>query len=102
MEFALVVAIVGFTSLDAAEKGLRRMGVRSITVTKVKGYGEYADFLSRDHLIERVKIEAFVPRQKAHLAASAILDATGEGGEELVAILSLDAFCTASTASSNA
>ena len=95
MEFALVVAIVGFASLDAAEKGLRQMGVRHITVTKVRGYGESADFLSHDHLVERVKIEAFVPLDKASASASALLDAAGRGGEELVAIFPVDAFCTA-------
>lgn len=102
MELALVVAIVGVASLEVAEKGLQEVGVRDITVTKVKGYGEYADFLSRDHLVERVKIEAFVPRHRAQLVANVMVKAAGAAGEEFVAILPVDALFSAGNVPSNA
>lgn len=90
MEIVLVVAIIRRASLEAAERGLREMGVRGITVTRVKGYGEYADFLASDHLVEQVKIEAFAPRDRAELIANAILQATGSGVDEVAAILPVD------------
>ena len=44
MELALAVAIIRSLALEDAEKRLQRIGVRGITVTKVKGYGEHANF----------------------------------------------------------
>ena len=102
MEPALVVAIIGVASLEAVERNLREMGVRGITVTKVRGYGEYADFLSRDHLVERVRIEAFVPRSRARLVANAMIEAAGAAAEELVAILPVDELFSVGNVPSNA
>lgn len=91
MEFVLVVAIIRRASLAAAEKAFQEMGVRGITVTKARGYGEYADFLASDGLVEQVKIEAFVPRDRAQLIANTVLEATGSGGYEVAAILPVEA-----------
>lgn len=92
MEHALVVAIIHGSCLEAVEKRLQAMGVLGITVTKVKSYEEYADFLSRDHLVEQVKIEAFAPRHQAQLIATAIVEAAfiGTPSDEVVAILPVE------------
>lgn len=55
MELALVVAVVHGFALEVAETNLRELGVRGITVTKVKGYGEHADFYARDWLVDEVQ-----------------------------------------------
>lgn len=93
MECVLVVAILRRSSLEAAEKRLQHIGVRDITVTKARGYGEHADLLSSDHLVEQVKIEVFAPRDRAGLIASTIVEAGfgGAGEGEVVAILPVEA-----------
>lgn len=92
MESVLVVAILRRTALEAAEKGLQGIGVRGITVTRARGYGEHADMLSSDHLVDQVKIEVFASRDRAQLIARAILEATfcGAGEGEVVAILPVE------------
>ena len=93
MECVLVVAILRRTSLEAAEKRLQEVGVRDITVTKARGYGEHADFLSSDHLVEQVKIEVFAPRDRARLIADTLVEARlgGAAEGEVVAILPVEA-----------
>lgn len=93
MECVLVVAILRRTSLEAAEKRLQEIGVRDITVTKARGYGEHADLLSSDHLVDQVKIEVFAPRERAKLIANTIVEARfgGAAEGEVVAIMPVEA-----------
>ena len=98
-ELALVVAIVHGLALEAAEAKLHELGVRGITVTKVKGYGEYANFYARDWMVDEVKIEVFAARDQAERIADAILDAahTGSPGDGIVAILPVETLLSART-----
>lgn len=104
MESVLVVAILRRTALEAAERGLQAIGVRGITVTRARGYGEHPDMLSRDHLVDQVKIEVFAPRDRAQLIASTILEATfsGAGEGEVVAILAVESLLAGRGPSSRA
>ena len=99
MELALVVAIIRSLALEDAEKRLQEIGVRGITVTKVKGYGEHANFFTRDWMTDEVKIEVFAARDKVERIAAAILDAahTGSPGDGIVAILPVDQVFSART-----
>lgn len=99
MELALVVAVIRGLALENTEQKLREIGVRGITVTKVKGYGHYANFFSRDHVWEEVKIEVFAAQAEAERIASAILDTahTGSPGDGIVAILPVDRVFSART-----
>lgn len=98
-ELALVVAIIHGFALEVAEAKLHEMGVRGITVTKVKGYGEYANFYARDWMVDEVKIEVFAARDQAERIAGAILDAahTGSPGDGIVAILPVETLLSART-----
>lgn len=98
-EFALVVAIIRGLALEAAEKKLQELGVRGITVSKVKGYGEYANFYARDWMVDQVKIEVFAARDQVERIAGAILDAahTGSPGDGIVAILPVETVLSART-----
>ena len=70
--------------------------MRSITVSRTRGYGEQAvagrNFLSRDRLMEQVQIEVFVASDMVERVATAIIDAarTGVPGDGIVAILPVD------------
>ena len=46
MELRKVTAIIRSSVLEEVEERLRGIGVRGISVTKVKGFGEYANFYS--------------------------------------------------------
>jgi nitrogen regulatory protein PII len=89
----LVVATLPLSSLEAAEQVLRRMGVREITVARVRGSGQYVDFLSRDHLVDQVKIEALVARSEATRIVEEILGATDakHPGEGTVVVFATEA-----------
>jgi nitrogen regulatory protein PII len=92
-ETVLVVATLPLSSLDAVEKALQQMGVCELTVARVRGYGQYVDFLSRDHLVDQVKIEALVARAAATRVVEAILEASNarRPGEGTVALFNAEA-----------
>lgn len=84
-----IVAIVRSERLREVEEKLRDLGVPGISVTQVKGYGEYADFFKRDWFVKHVKIEIFVRSSRVNAIAAAIMEAahTGGAGDGLVAII---------------
>lgn len=84
--FYKVSAIVRSSSLEAVEENLRRANVRGITVTPVKGYGDYKNFFAADWMKPFVKIEVFTTRGQT--VADAIVEGahTGQSGDGIVAI----------------
>ncbi len=92
MELRLVVGIVRPGALEPVEKKLQEIGVRGLTVIRGKGYGAYANFFSRNWLVDQVKLEIYVEQDRADTVAQAILDAahTGSPGDGIVAILPVD------------
>ena len=73
--------------------------MRGITVSKAKGYGEYANFYARDWMADQIKIEVFAPRGQVERIAGAIIDAahTGSAGDGIVAILPVETVLSART-----
>lgn len=88
MELRDVVAIIPTYSLESVEKRLQEIGVRGITVTRAKGYGEHPNFFAPDWLNDQVKIDIFADRERAEAIAAAILEAAhpGSSGGGIVAI----------------
>lgn len=87
--YCKVVAIIRGESLENVEGRLQQLGVPGITVTCIKGYGEYADFYSRDCLTEHVRVEIFTSAARADEIAQGIIDAaySGVAGDGIVAVL---------------
>lgn len=87
-----VTAIIRLTKLEAVEARLRDFHVPGISVTKVKGYGEYANFFRPDWMVEHARIEIFLHRERADEVARAITAAarTGESGDGIVAVLPVE------------
>lgn len=83
-----ITAIVRRDLLEQVENRLKSLGVPGITVTAVKGYGEYANFFSHDWLVPHAKIDIFATDTEAHKIAAAIVEAarTGAAGDGIVAI----------------
>ncbi len=89
MELRKVTAIIRKDALKAVERALQDMGVEGVSVTQVKGYGEYADTYSDDWLVNHARMEIFTSEDKAELIAEAIMAVahTGCAGDGVVAIL---------------
>lgn len=94
MHFKYVVAIVRADVLGELEAMFGGLHVRGITVTKVMGFGEYADFFSSDHLTEHIKVEIFVEESKAEAITNAIMDAAHSDvpGAGIVAVMPVEKF----------
>ncbi len=94
MKFRKVTAIVQPGVLEKVEKSLQEIGIRGISVTKVKGYGEYANFYSRDWMVSvsHVRIDIFTQKAKVKAIVNAILEAAHLGipGDGIVAVLPVE------------
>jgi len=89
MHWQKVTAIVRRTSLESIEQRLEQLGVPGLSVTTVKGYGEYANFFTHDWFVTHVRIEIFIEAEHAQEVAEAIVSTAHSGarGDGLVAIL---------------
>ncbi|MBI5548446.1 MAG: P-II family nitrogen regulator [Deltaproteobacteria bacterium] len=92
-QFKKVAAIVRIDVLKKVEQALQGLHVPGVSVTKVKGYGEYSNFFRSDWMVESARIEIFVRRERAKEIARAIIDAAHSGipGDGLVVISSVEA-----------
>ncbi len=91
-EYSKITAIVRRDCLETVEERLRARGVRGISVSHVKGYGEYSNFYARDWLVAHARIEIFSDRNDAETIAETILDAahSGTAGDGIVSIQPVD------------
>jgi nitrogen regulatory protein P-II 1 len=89
-----IVAIVRSEVLTTLEQRLQHAGVRGLSVTKVKGIGEYANFFARDQFSEHAKIEIFTDESKVEAIVKVIIDAahTGDLGDGIVTVLPVEKF----------
>ncbi len=93
MSFAKIVAIVRPTAVSAVEKLLQEEGAPGVSISHVKGYGDYADFYRNDWVVSHVRIEVFIAESRAQQIAEKIMDVahTGLEGDGLVAVLPVSA-----------
>ena len=68
------------------------MRVKGISVTKVKEYGEYANFFNPDWMVNHSRIEIFTEKAKVEEIVAAIMDIahTGMPGDGIVAVLPVE------------
>lgn len=92
MEYKKINAIIRATALEMVENKLKELGVKGISVSRIKGYGEYANFFNHNWLVEYARIEIFTEQKRADEIASIIIETahTGAKGDGIVAILPLD------------
>ncbi len=69
MNYRKITAIIQRDVLEKVEKRLQDLGVSGISVTKVKGYGEYVDFYSSDWMVSHARIEIFTKEKNAETIA---------------------------------
>lgn len=94
MHFKYVIAIIRPDCLEQLEMRLAGIDIRGITVTQVRGLGEYVNFFSRSHLVEHIKIEIFVEESKAGALTNAIIDVAHSDvpGAGVIAVLPVEKF----------
>lgn len=92
MELKKVVAIVRGSVLEAVEERLRQMNVKGISVSPIKGYGEYANLYKDDRIVAHVKIEIFTERSTVDDIVAAIMETAhlGIAGDAIVAVLPVE------------
>lgn len=92
MSLKYVVAIIRPDVLRALEVKLGSLHVRGMTVTKVKGCGEYTDFFSKNHLTEHIKIEIFIEESRLEALTNAIMDVAHSDvpGAGIVAVMPVE------------
>ena len=94
MGMMYVIAVIRADALEEVEQALMKIGVRGLTVIKVKGLGRHANFFSRDWLSEEAKIEIVTEESKVETITTAIMDAahTGDPGDGIVTVLPVSKF----------
>ncbi|MFZ0932082.1 MAG: P-II family nitrogen regulator [Syntrophobacteraceae bacterium] len=92
MEIKKIIAIIRNLVLKDVEKHLRELGVKGITVSRVKGHGEHKEYLTRNWLSEQSRIEIFASKDKIDAIVAAILESahTGLKGDGLIAVLPVE------------
>ncbi|MDQ6960377.1 MAG: P-II family nitrogen regulator [Mariprofundaceae bacterium] len=89
MEMNVVIAVIRTEMLDQVEACLQQLGIEGISVNMVKGYGEYENFYSRDHMTTHARMEIFASASKVEEIARCIMKAAhaGQPDDGMVTIL---------------
>ena len=89
MKLKKIVAIIRNQFLEEVEDRLVEMRVKGISVTKVKGYGEYANFFNPGWLMTHSRLEIFTEEARVDEIAEAIMEVanTGMEGDGIVAVI---------------
>ena len=94
MQYRKVTAIVASEKLEEIEAALQRVNVSGVSVSQVRGYGEYHNFYSADMMCRHARIEIFCHVSRAEAIATCIIDTahTGISGDGMVAVLPVEHF----------
>jgi nitrogen regulatory protein P-II 1 len=92
MNFKKVTAIFRCDSCEKVEQRLQEIGVHGFSISKVKGYGEYADLYSNDWLVTHARIEIFTEESNVEEIAETIMEAAHVGveGDGIIAVLPVE------------
>ena len=92
MEWKKIVAIIRKDKLREVEERLKDLLVNGISVTRGKGYGEYANFFSSDWCVMHARLEIYCEASRADGIIQAIMDAahTGSAGDGIVALIPVE------------
>ncbi len=92
MKFKKITAIIRTSSLKDVEERLGELGVKGISVSRVKGRGEYANLFKTDKMTNHIKLEVFAEEPKVDEIISAIMETAhcGIAGDGIVAVLPVE------------
>ncbi|MFY9328267.1 MAG: P-II family nitrogen regulator [Georgfuchsia sp.] len=91
MNYCKVTAFIRSNALEQVEHHLRELVVSGISVTQVKGYGEYANYYAHEGITSHARVEIFIAAKRVEAAVQAIMDAahTGLEGDGIVVVQSV-------------
>lgn len=94
MDYKRIIVIVPEEALDAVEERLRQLHIEGITVSRVRGYGEYKNHFSLDWMTERAKIEIFVEGAKVDSLIEMLADLSRDAppGAGIAAVVPVERF----------
>ncbi|HEU0199500.1 MAG TPA: P-II family nitrogen regulator [Burkholderiaceae bacterium] len=94
MEFKRIIAIIPNEALKPVEESLNRLRVGGMTVSRVKGYGEYKNLFRDDEFSEHTKVEIFIEAPRVDAIINALLDIERDGspGAGIVAVIPVEKF----------
>ena len=94
MDLKKITAIVRTNVLSDVEDQLIRLGVPGVTVSRVKGFGEEASFLTPGWMSAYMRIEIFADATQAQQIVETIVKAahTGIAGDGFVSVLPVETF----------
>lgn len=91
-DYRRVTAIVRLDRLGRVVKALQDLHVSGVSISRVKGYGEYADLFAHDWMSPYARIEIFTSSEHAAQVSDAVLGAasTGTRGDGIVAVEAIE------------
>ncbi len=91
-DYAKITALIRVECLATVERALKDHGVSGVSISRVKGYGEYTDFFSHDWMSTHARMEVITDAARATDLVGVILDAacSGTKGDGLVAVAPID------------
>lgn len=94
MVYKKINAIVRECCLEKARLALEAAGAAGLTVTHVRGVGEYANTFGLDPLSRHARIEVFAEEANVPRLVDAIYEAThtGQCGDGVIAVLPVEDF----------
>jgi len=92
MEYSNITAIIRTLKLEMVERRLKEIGVKGISISRVKGYGEYENYFRRDSMVPHVRIEIFSSISRVEEIVHVIMEAacSGLAGDGIVAIIPVE------------
>lgn len=94
MSFRKIIAIIDIERLDAVEAELKKIDIPGLSVSFVKGYGEYKNFFNKDWLTSNAKLDIFIHEQQVDAVVGAIRKSarTGLEYDGVIAVLPVEQF----------
>jgi len=94
MQFKYVIAIVPPDVVEPLEAKLKSIGVTGLTLTRVKGFGEYKNFFTSDGLTDHTKVEIFVEEHHVDALIQTLLQMSQSDlpGAGIVAVMPVERF----------
>ena len=91
-DYALVTGVIRSERLLQVERAVQDLGVSGVSVSRVKGYGEYADFFTSDWMSTHVRIEVITAADRAEAIVDCILEAASSGtrGDGIVTLTPIE------------
>jgi nitrogen regulatory protein P-II 1 len=92
VEMRKIVAIIRNEALEKVEGRLVDMRVKGISVTKVNGYGEYANFFNPSWMVTHSRLEIYAEQARVGEIVAAIMEVahTGMEGDGIVAVIPVE------------